>query len=87
MYRFNGPNLDEIFDLLKWKCVSPTLGNARLLFDGLKQMEFEALVEVPHFMQINYLLSSYIQSIYVYYVNYEEFSLNTSGLVRFTQFI
>lgn len=81
MYRFEGPIKDEIFELIKWKCVSPSMGNARLLFEEVKQMEFETKIEVPHFMQLNYLLSSYIQSIYVYYVNYEGFSLNTSGLV------
>lgn len=79
MYRFEGPNRDEIFELIKWQCVSPGLGNARLLIEELKQMEFEAKTEVPHYMQLNYLLSSYIQSIYVYYVNYNGFSLNRSG--------
>lgn len=79
MYRFEGQNRDEVFELIKWQCVSPSLGNARLLIEELKQMEFEAKIEVPHFMQLNYLLSSYIQSIYVYYINYNGFSLNKSG--------
>lgn len=79
MYRLESPSRDEIFEMIKWKCVSPSLGNARMLFDELRQMEFETKVEVPHFLQLNYLLSSYIQSIYVYYVNYDGFSLNTSG--------
>lgn len=80
MYRFEGPTRDEIFELIRWKCVSASMGNARKLFEQLQQIEFESKVEAPHFMQLNYLLSSYIQSIYVYYVNYEGFSLNTSGL-------
>lgn len=79
LYRFDGPSRDEIFELIKWKCVSPSMGNARSLFEQLKQMEFETRIEVPHFMQLNYLLSSYLQSIYVYYVSYEGFSVNTSG--------
>lgn len=79
-YRFEGPNQEEIFDMIKWKYVSPTMGNARLLFEELQQLEFETTVEVPHFMQLNYLLSSYIQSIYVYEVTYDGFSLNMSDL-------
>lgn len=80
MYRFDGPNKDEIFELFKWKYISSSLGNARLLFEELKKMEFEAKIEVPHFMQLNYLLSSYIQSVYVYYLKYNSFSVNTSGI-------
>lgn len=85
MYRFDGPNRVDIFELLRWKCISPSLGNARLLFEEVKQLEFEAKIEVPHFMQLNYLLSSYMQSIYVYYVHYDGFSLNSSGMFRYVQ--
>lgn len=79
MYRYDGANKDEIFELIKWKYVSSNGGNPRLLFDDLKQLEYETKIEAPHFMQLNYLLSSYIQSIYVYYVDYDGFAVNTSG--------
>lgn len=83
LYRFDRNNKDEIFDLVKWKYVSPTLGSPRTLFQELKQMEFDAKIEAPHFLQLNYLLSSYVQSIYVYYVDYNGFAMNTSGTFIF----
>lgn len=79
MYRFDKHNRDEVFDLIKWKYVSPTSGSPRTLFQELKQLEFDAKIEAPHFLQLNYLLSSYVQSIYVYYVDYNGFAVNTSG--------
>lgn len=79
MYRFDNGNKDEIFDLIRWKYVSPSMGNPRALFDDLKQLDFETKIEAPHFLQLNYLLGSYIQSIYVYYIDYDGFALNTTG--------
>lgn len=78
-YRLDGFNKDDIFDLITWKYVLPCLGVTKKLLEEVGNIEFDSMVEAPHFLQINYLLSSFMQQVYVYQINYDGFAFNTTG--------
>lgn len=79
LHRFTGQNKDQIFELIKWKYALNNDADVRVLFDQLKNLDFESKIEAPHFMQLSHLVSSYVQPIYVYYIDDIGFVLNTSG--------
>ncbi|XP_030748801.1 liver carboxylesterase 4-like isoform X1 [Sitophilus oryzae] len=77
-YRFsNSTNRDQLVDMIKWKYSSPSQGDVRILVDQIKQLEFEAKIEAPHFLQLSHL-TSYVQPIYVYYMPDLGFNVNTT---------
>jgi hypothetical protein len=78
LYKLSTTNKDQIFDLIKWKYFSSNQGDVRILFDELKDFEYQAKIEAPHFLQLSQLISSYVQPIYVYFMNDVGFVLNTS---------
>lgn len=75
----NGKFKKQISDFIKWRYIDPSNGDVRILLEQLKRLEFESKVEAPHFLQIQHLLSSYIQPIYVYYLENPGIMLNTVG--------
>ncbi|KAJ8975969.1 hypothetical protein NQ317_000673 [Molorchus minor] len=77
-YRFNGATKDIISDLIKWKYASSSQGDVRLLFEQLKNLEFEAKLEAPHFLQLSHLITFYVQPIFVYYIDDLGISLNAT---------
>lgn len=82
LYRFSTNSREQIFDLIKWKYASGNEGDVRVLFDQIKQLEYEAKTEAPHFLQLSYLLSSYVQPMFVYYLEDIGFVVNTTdGLI------
>ncbi|XP_060516417.1 carboxylesterase 5A-like [Cylas formicarius] len=78
LYKFTkGPNYDQVFDLVNWKYGSTSQDDVRLLFDQIRNLEFESKIEAPHFLQLSYL-NSYVQPIFVYSINDVGPSLNTT---------
>ncbi|RZC35932.1 carboxylesterase 4A, partial [Asbolus verrucosus] len=78
LYKFSLTNKDPIFDLINWKYFSSNQGDVRILFDELKNLEFQSKIEAPHFLQLSHLISSYVQPIYVYFMDDLGFVLNTT---------
>lgn len=79
LYKFSRASKDEISDLIEWKYFSSKEGNVRVLFEQLKDIEFQAKVEAPHFLQLSHFISTYVQPIYVYFVDDIGFVVNTTG--------
>ncbi|CAH0562199.1 unnamed protein product, partial [Brassicogethes aeneus] len=79
LYRFNGNIKDQIFELIKWRYTSFIEADVRILFQQLKNLEFESKIEATHFMQLSSLVSSYVQPIYVYFIDDIGFVLNTTA--------
>lgn len=79
LYRFSTASKDQMYDLIKWKYASINQGDVRILFDQIKQLEYEAKIEAPHFLQLSYLLATYVQPIFVYYMEDIGFVVNTTG--------
>lgn len=77
-YNLNTDNKGYISDLIKWRFDVVNNIDAKMLFDNLKRMDIEARIEAPHFLQLNYLLSSYVQPIYVYYLDDMGFQVNVN---------
>ncbi|KAF2884977.1 hypothetical protein ILUMI_21198 [Ignelater luminosus] len=75
-YSLNGRFKKQISDFIDWRYIEPSNGDVRILLEQLKRLEFESKIEAPHFLQIQYLLSSYIQPIYVYYLENPGIMLN-----------
>ncbi|KAJ8947149.1 hypothetical protein NQ318_002511 [Aromia moschata] len=78
LYRFNSATKDDIMELIKWKYASSNQGDVRVLFDQLKNLEFEAKLEAPHFLQLSHLITSYVPPIFVYYIDDLGIVLNTT---------
>ncbi|EFA11201.1 pyrethroid hydrolase Ces2a isoform X1 [Tribolium castaneum] len=78
LYKLGASNKDHIYDLIRWQYFSSNQGDVRLLYDELKDFEFQAKVEAPHFLQLSHLISSYVQPIYVYFMDDVGFVLNTT---------
>lgn len=75
----NNDNKGYVSDVIKWKYDVSNNMDTKKLFNNLKEMDYEARIEAPHFLQINYLLSSYVQPIYVYYLDEMGFQVNLNG--------
>lgn len=75
-------NKGYISDVIKWRYDVSSNMDTKSLFENLKQLDFEVKIEVPHFLQLNYLLSSYVQPVYVYYLNDMGFQLNLNGILN-----
>lgn len=82
-YNFNTENENYVSEIIKWKYEISSQSDTKKLFDGLKKLDLDAKIEAPHFLQLSYLASSYVQPIYVYYLNDIGFQLNTNGTVMF----
>lgn len=78
LYKFPVMVKDRIYDLIKWKYFSSDQSNVRSLYNGLKELEFDAKIEAPHFMQLSYLITSYVQPIFVYFIDDTSFGENSS---------
>lgn len=65
-YQLDINNKEEIIELIKWQYIYDNQRNVRSLLDQLKAFEFETKLEAPHYLQVNYLLRTYLQPIYVY---------------------
>lgn len=78
-YKFPNNAKEQIFDLIKWKYFSFNQGDVRILFDQLKNLEYDGKIEAPHYLQLSYLMSTYVQPIYVYYLDDLGFVINSTG--------
>lgn len=79
-YKLSGRDQDKIVDSIHWRYIEAANGDVQLLLDQLKYMEFETKLEAPYFLQLQYLLSTYVQPIYVYYLENPGFMFNTTGI-------
>ncbi|KAF5296929.1 hypothetical protein FQR65_LT10079 [Abscondita terminalis] len=77
-YQLNVKNSNQIFELIKWKYVTPTYANVRELLKQLKNLDYESKIEAPHFLQLDYMLHTYVQPIYVYDLENPGFMLNST---------
>lgn len=75
-YEFNSERQEEITELIKWKYDISNQEDVNVLFRKLKQLDYDVRIEAPHFMQLNNLQTSYVQPIYVYYIDTLGIELN-----------
>lgn len=65
----NHDNKVYVADVIKWQYDIVNNMDVKKLYQNMKMLDLHSRIEVPHFMQLNYLLSSYVQPIYVYYLD------------------
>ena len=75
----NSENEREILDVLKWMYVSPSNGDTSILLKELNRLDFESKLEAPMYRFLEYLEISYIQPVYVYFLDDMGISLNETG--------
>lgn len=75
-YNMNGDNKDNVIDVIKWQYDIGINMDVKKSLENLKRINLHTRIEVPHFLQLNYLLSSYVQPIYVYYLDEMDFEVN-----------
>lgn len=75
----NSENEQEILDVLKWMYVSSSNGDTSILLKELNRLDFESKLEAPMYRFLEYLETSYIQPVYVYFLDDVDIVLNGTG--------
>ncbi|XP_031339910.1 liver carboxylesterase 4-like isoform X2 [Photinus pyralis] len=77
-YHLKGKNYPQILEAIKWRYITSSDRNVKLLLQQLKNLEYESKIEAPHFLQLQHLQKSYTQPIYVYDLENPGFILNAT---------